>query len=208
ERTTMRRVGLLTELRRGLANQELELRYQPVVDLRTGRVTKVEALLHRQRVAHGAHLSAELLELAERSGLVEPLTRWVIGESARAAERIGRDRDAITVSTNLSMRSLREDSLLSFLDLLLASGELPAGVLEVELAESDLTEDLDRARTVIEHLRGLGLGVVVDDFGTGFMSIDALKSLPVTGIKIDRGYTTAIASVPTDAESVDWAIGV
>ena len=208
ERTTMRRVGLLTELRRGLANLELELRYQPVVDLRTGRVTKVEALLHRQRVAHGAHLSAELLELAERSGLVEPLTRWVIGESARAAERIGRDRDAITVSTNLSMRSLREDSLLSFLDLLLASGELPVGVLEVELAESDLTEDLDRARTVIEHLRGLGLGVVVDDFGTGFMSIDALKSLPVTGIKIDRGYTTAIASVPTDAESVDWAIGV
>ena len=208
ERTTMRRVGLLTELRRGLANQELELRYQPVVDLRTGRVTKVEALLRWQRVGNGAQLSVELLEMAERSGLIEPLTRWILGESARAADRLGRDRDAMVVSTNLSMRNLRDDDLLRFVDLLVSSGELPAGTVEIELSEAELTADLARSRHVVRHLRDLGLGVVVDDFGTGFMSIDAMQSLPVTGLKIDRGYTTAIASVPADAEAVEWAIGV
>ncbi len=208
ERSTMRRVGLLTELRRGLANQELELRYQPVVDLRTGRVTKVEALLRWQRVGAGAQLSVELLEMAERSGLIEPLTRWILGESARAAERLGRDRDPIVVGTNLSMRNLRNDDLLTFVDLLAASGELPCELVEIELPEAELTADPERARHVVTHLRDLGLGVVVDEFGTGYMSIDTMETLPVTGLKIDRGYTTAIASVPADAEAVEWAIGV
>jgi diguanylate cyclase (GGDEF)-like protein len=208
ERTTMRRIGLLTELRRGLANQQLELRYQPVVDLRTGRVTKVEAMLRWQRVGNGAQLSVELLEMAERSGLIEPLTRWVLGESARAAERLSRDRESMVVSTNMSMRNLRNDDLLSFVDLLVASGELPPSTVEIELSEKELTDDPTRSQQVVQHLRELGLGVVVDEFGTGFMSIDSVKALPVTGLKIDRGYTTAISAVPADAEAVEWAIGV
>lgn len=206
ERNTMRRVGLLTELRRGLANQELELRYQPVVDLRTGRVTKVESLLRWQRVGTGAQPSMELLEMAERSGLIEPLTRWIMGESARAAERLGRDREVMSVSTNLSMHNLRDDSLLNFLELLVTSGELVPSAVEVELAEIELTQDPEHAGHVVGRLRDIGLGVVIDDFGTGLMSIDVLQALSVTGLKIDRGYTTAIAAVPADAEAVKWAI--
>lgn len=208
ERTAMRRVGLLTELRRGLANQELELRYQPIVDLRTGRVAKVEALLRWQRVGSGPQRSVELLEMAEKSGLIEPLTRWILGEAARAAERIGRDREPIVVSTNLSMRNLRNDDLLTFIGLLAGNGELPCNLIEVELAEGELTADSARAEYVVGALRALGLGVVVDDFGTGYMSIEAMSALAVTGIKIDRGYTTAIASVPAEAEAVSWAIGI
>ena len=208
ERTAMRRVGLLTELRRGLANQELELRYQPIVDLRTGRVAKVEALLRWQRAGSGPQRSVELLEMAEKSGLIEPLTRWILGESARAAERIGRDREPIVVSTNLSMRNLRNDDLLTFIGLLAGTGELPCNLIEVELPEGELTADSARAEYVVGALRALGLGVVVDDFGTGYMSIEEMSALAVTGIKIDRGYTTAIASVPAEAEAVGWAIGV
>ncbi len=208
ERSNMRRVGLLTELRQGLANSELELRYQPMVDLRTGRVTKVEALLRWQRIGNGAQRSVELLEMAERSGLIEPLTRWLLGESARAGERLRRDHGPLVISTNLSMHNLRRDELLTFLDLLVSSGEVSTESLELELSEKELTDDPLRSKDVIAHLRGLGIGVVIDVFGTGFMSVDTRPSLGVDGLKIDRGYTTAISSVPADADAVEWAIDI
>lgn len=206
ERSTLRRTGLLTELRRGLANQELELRYQPIVDLRSHRVTKVEALLRWQRTGDGPQRSVDLLEMAERSGLIEPLTRWILGEAARTATRLGRDCDGIVVSTDLSMQNLRRDELLGFLDLLVSSGELDPSLVEVELSEPELVGDPVRAAHVVDHLRGLGIPVVVDDFGTGSMPVDTITSMRVTGLKVDRGYTTAMSSVTADAEAVTSTI--
>lgn len=202
ERSVSRRVGLLTELRRGLANQELALRYQPMIDLRTGRVTRVEALLRWQRSGDDRGRSVELVEMAERSGLIEPLTRWVLGESARAADRLARDHDGIVVSTDLSMDNLGRSELMSFVDLLVTSGDLTPSALEIELSEPELMRDPMRAAEVVTHLHELGLGVVVDDFGTGYMSVATVASMPVRGLKIDRGYTTAVSSVSSDAEAV------
>jgi diguanylate cyclase (GGDEF)-like protein len=202
ERTSIRRLGLLTQLRQGLANQELELRYQPMVELRTGRVTKVEALLRWQREDGGAHMPVEFLELAEQSGLIQPLTRWVLGEAARTAGRLGRDGERTVVSANLSLRNLYDAELLAFLDLLAASGELPADLVEIEISETELMDDPGRAQDVIAHLAGLGLRVVVDDFGTGYTSLSTMSSLAVTGLKIDRGFITTLSSVPSDAAVV------
>lgn len=202
ERSVTRRTGLLVELRRGLANQELELRYQPVVDLRSGRVTKVEAILRWQRSVDGPQRSVELLELAERSGLIEPLTRWILGESARAAARIGRDHDSMVVSTDLSMHHLRRDEMLSFVDLLVSSGELAPGAVEVELSEPELASDPVRATEVIGHLHDLGIRVAVDDFGTGSMSEATTASMPVSSLKIDRGHTSALSSVSAEADAI------
>ena len=202
ERTSIRRLGLLTQLRQGLANQELELRYQPLVELRTGRVTKVEALLRWQREDGGARLPVEFLELAEQSGLIQPLTRWVLGEAARTAGRLGRNGEHTVVSANLSLRNLYDAELLSFLDLLAASGELPAHLVEIEISETELMDDPIRAQDIIGHLAGLGLRVVVDDFGTGYTSLSTMSGLAVSGLKIDRGFITTLSSVPSDAAVV------
>lgn len=208
ERSASRRSGLLTDLRRGLANQELELRYQPVVDLRSGRVAKVEALLRWQRSSTSGPRSMELLELAERSGLVEPLTRWILGESARTAQRLRRDHDGIVVSTDLSMHHLRSDDLLSFIDLLVTSGELAPDAVEVELSEPELTREPERAGEVMARLHQLGISIAVDDFGTGLMSAATMAAMPVGSIKVDRGHTTAVSSVSSEADAVASTIEI
>ena len=202
ERTSIRRLGLLTELRQGLANQELELRYQPLVELRTGRVTKVEALLRWQREDGGARLPVEFLELAEQSGLIQPLTRWVLGEAARTAGRLSRPEGNTIVSANLSLRNLYDAELLSFLDLLATSGELQTDLVEIEISETELMDDPIRAQDVVAHLAALGLRVVVDDFGTGYTSLSTMSGLAVSGLKIDRGFITTLSSVPSDAAVV------
>ncbi len=198
ERSSVRRVGLLTELRRGLANQDLELRYQPLVELRTGRVARVEALLRWQREDGGSRIPVELLEMAEQSGLVEPLTRWVLGESARTADRLTTPADAVVVSANLSLRQLADPGLLSFVELLLTSGELSPEMVEVEISETELGDDPVRAQQVVSRLSGMGLRVVVDNFGTGYTSMATMADLEVKGIKIDRSYISTLSSAPAD----------
>jgi diguanylate cyclase (GGDEF)-like protein len=195
-------VGLLTELRRGLANDELELRYQPVVELRSGRVTKVEASLRFQRTDGGTRLPVELLELAERSGLVQPLTRWVLGEAGRTAASLG----GTTVAANLSLRNLGDTEFLSFLDLLARSGELQPSLVEVEIAETELMDDPVRGRDVVTRLAELGLAVIVDEFGSGYASVSSLAELGVRGIKVDRSFISTLPSVPADVNVVRSAV--
>lgn len=202
ERSSIRRVGLLSELRQGLANHELELRYQPLIELRTGRVTKVEALLRWQRDDGGARMPVEFLELAEQSGLIQPLTRWVLGEAARTAQRLGQGGETTSVSANLSLRNLYDTELLAFLDLLAASGELEPDLVEIEISETELMDDPVRSQDVIAHLAGLGLRVIIDDFGTGYTSMSTMGGLAVSGLKIDRGFITTLSSVPADATVV------
>jgi diguanylate cyclase (GGDEF)-like protein len=208
ERSSLRRIGLLTQLRQGLANHDLELRFQPLVELRTGRVTKVEALLRWQREDGGARLPLELLELAEQSGLIQPLTRWVLGEAARVAGRLGRPGERTVVSANLSLRNLYDDELLSFLELLLASGELPADLVEVEINEVELTDDPVRAQQIVSRLARMGLRVVVDNFGTGYTSMTTMANLAVAGVKIDRSFISTLSSVPADLAVVRSTIDV
>lgn len=208
ERSSLRRIGLLTQLRRGLADQDLELRFQPVVDLRTGRVDHVEALLRWQREDGGARLPVELLELAEQSGLVQPLTRWVLGEAARVAGRLSAPGSTTVVSANLSMRNLGDAELLSFLELLLASGELPAGLVEVEITETELADDPIRARQIIDRLSRMGLRVVVDNFGTGYTALPTMAELAITGVKIDRSFISTLSSVPADLAVVRSTVEV
>jgi diguanylate cyclase (GGDEF)-like protein len=197
-----RNEGLITRLRRGLADQELELRFQPLIELRTGRVAKVEALLRWQRADGRGHLPTELLELAEQSGLIQPLARWVFGEAARAASSVPASGDPVRVCTNLPLRNLADSELLGFLDLLVTSGELDPTLVEIEIAETDLTDDPVRAQQVIARLSALGMRVVLDGFGTGYTSTKTLESLAVRGIKIDRSFITTLAAVPADVAAV------
>jgi len=199
---SIHRLGLLSELRQGLANRDLELRYQPVLDLRSGRVTKVEAVLRWRQERHDARLPVEFLELAEHSGLIQPLTRWVLGEAADAAAGFARSGHDVVVSTNLSLRNLFDPDLERFLVLLIDSGELDPGSVELEVAETELMDDPVRSREVLVRLHTLGLRIVVDEFGTGYTSLATMQHLPVSGLKIDRSFVTAISDDPADASIV------
>ena len=206
--SSISRLALLSELRQGLANQDLELRYQPQIDLRSGRVTKVEAVLRWQREDDTARLPMEFLELAEQSGLIQPLTRWVVGETARTAlvlANAGLDGHGplpLVVSTNLSVRNLFDPDLTTFVELLLRSGELRPELVEIEVSETELMDDPARSHEVLARLAALGLRFVVDDFGTGYTSLSTMQHLPVVGLKIDRSYVSTIATVPSDAAIV------
>ncbi len=193
--------GLITRLRRGLADQELELRYQPIVELRSGRVAKVEAVLRWQHT-EGRGQASELLELAEQSGLIQELTRWVFGEAARAAAAMPAAPDPVRVCVNLPLPQLAESQVLTFVDLMVTAGELDPALIEVELSESDLTDDPVRAQQVVNRIASLGIRVVIDGFGTGYTSTTTLENLQVRGIKVDRSYISTLAAVPADLVAV------
>lgn len=200
--SSIHRLALLSELRQGLANRDLELRYQPVVDLRSGRVGRVEAVLRWRNDDDGTRLPVEFLELAEHSGLIQPLTRWILGEAAAAARTLSSTDRPIVVSTNLSFRNLFDPDLLTFISLLISSGELQADSVELEVGETELMDDPVRAAEVLGALAELGLRVVVDDFGTGYTSLAAMGHLPLVGLKIDRSFVGNLTSSPTDAAIV------
>ena len=167
--------SLLAELRQGLANQDLELHYQPVVDLRTGRVAKVEAVLRWQADSAPSRLPLEFLELAEQSGLIRPLTRWVVGEVARAARHLAELSSPLVVAADLSASNLLDTEVEAFLTHLIGSGELPVDLVEVELAETELMDDPGRSEEAIARLHGAGLRFVVDEFGTGYTSLSTMQ---------------------------------
>ena len=210
EPSSIRRLALLSELRQGLANNALELRYLPQIDLHTGRVTKVEAVLHWERPESSAKMPADFLEMAEQSGLIQPLTRWILAEAARTATtllgRAGPDSSGhvspLIVTTNLSFRNLFDPDLFSFVQMLIRSGELLPNLVEVEVSETELMDNPTRSQEVLLQLSELGLRFVVDDFGTGYTSLATMQHLPVVGLKIDRSYVSTISSVPADAAIV------
>ena len=199
--SSIHRLALLADVRRGLADQDLELRFQPMIDLRSGRVAKVEAML-RWRNDDGRNLPLEFLELAEQSGLIQPLTRWVLGEAARAATMLRDAGHDVVVSTDLSMRNLIDPDLSAFVSLLVTSGELQTDLVEIEVGEVELMDDPVRSRETLAALSELGLRFVVDDFGTGYTSLSTMQHLPVVGLKIDRTFISTLADASSDAAIV------
>jgi diguanylate cyclase (GGDEF)-like protein len=199
---SIHRLALLAELRQGLANQDLELRYQPIVDLRTGRVDRVDAVVRWRQDREGTHLPVEFLELAEQSGLIQPLTRWILGEAAAASRQLTRDEQPLVVCTTLSLRNLCDPDLVTFISLLIASGELDPALVELQVGETELMDDPVRSREVLSQLHDLGLRIVVDEFGTGYTSLSTMQHLPVDTLKIDRSFVSSIVDNAADASIV------
>jgi EAL domain-containing protein (putative c-di-GMP-specific phosphodiesterase class I)/GGDEF domain-containing protein len=193
------RGGVLDTVRTGLVDGDIELRFQPVIDLRTGRVVKVEALLRWRNP--DADRSPGMLDLVERSGLVAPLGRWILGEAAMAAADLQAVQPGLKVAVNLSSFGSTED-LHSFLALLAADGIDARGRLEIEITESLLSDDPLRTADFVARMNELGLTVAVDDFGAGFTSLGAVSGLAVSGLKIDRSFIATMAAIPQDAAVV------
>ncbi|MGI9579268.1 MAG: EAL domain-containing protein [Microthrixaceae bacterium] len=202
EPTRMAPEGIFHQVRSGIGSGDMELRYQPVVDLRTGRVAKVEALL---RWGSATDNSASALEVAQDAGIVENLSRWVLGQAATAAAELGAMPGGPRVAVNLSTFG-GIDQIEGFVRLLQSDGTGIPGRLEVEVSENALADSPLRAAELIEQLRSIGLSVVIDDFGAGYTSLSTVAGLALDGLKIDRSYIATLTSIPADAAVVQSTI--
>jgi EAL domain-containing protein (putative c-di-GMP-specific phosphodiesterase class I) len=188
------RVQLRTQLRSALRNGELRIHLQPKIDLASGAVAGAEALVRWQHPEQGLLGPSAFVPLAETSGLIVPIGDWVINETCRlvAAWRAKGLRLG-SVSVNISVVQVRRGNLTESVAAALRRWHLPADCLELELTESLLLDDFERATKVTSGLRDLGVKLSIDDFGTGYSSLSYLKQLQVHRLKIDRSFVRDMA---------------
>jgi diguanylate cyclase (GGDEF)-like protein/PAS domain S-box-containing protein len=193
---------LLSELPRAISDHELFLHYQPTIDLRTGEVTSVEALLRWRHPTRGPIPPSEFIPLAEHTGLIRSLTRFVLDEALGQNKRWEGQGHPLTVAVNLSMRNVHDPTLPSQVAELLREWDLPGARLTLEITESAIVSDPARAKSVIEQLSALGVTISIDDFGTGYTSLAYLARLALDQIKIDRSFVLNMHRDPKDAAIV------
>jgi len=200
--TAIDRLRLLGELRRGIADGELRVHYQPQVRLRDGTVTGVEALVRWQHPTRGLLPPAAFIEVAEQSGLVRELGAWVLDAAVEQAARWARDPGSVTVevSVNLSTRQLTDPGLLDAVAGALSRHGLAAVLLVLEVTETALVADPEVAAAALAALKDLGVGISVDDFGTGYASLTYLQRFPVDELKVDRSFVSGLGSGGPDRD--------
>ena len=202
------RLALIADLRQAVANGELEVHYQPKLDLRTGRIASVEALARWQHPVRGHVAPAVFIPLAESIGLIEQLTRWVL-EAALKQCREWRDAGIeLAVAVNVSMRDLHDPGLPDTIAGLLGMHGLVPDMLTVEITESTLMADPTRALAITGALSGMGVRLAIDDFGTGYSSLAYLRQLPIDELKIDRTFVGHLATNPDDGAIVRSTISL
>ena len=192
DRHSPERLSLLGELRRGIDAGQLVLYFQPQADFATGAILGVEALVRWEHPVHGLLPPDSFIPLAESTGAIRPLTLAVLdGALAFAAERLAAG-DPITVAVNISAHSLIDPDLTDDVERALMRHGVPGELLVLEITESAVMSDRERARATLVRLAGLGLALSIDDFGTGYSSLAYLHRLPVHELKIDRTFVAGL----------------
>src|SRR4051812_38293192 len=186
------RLEAVEQLRRGIAGGELVLHYQPKLALSSGGGDGVEALVRWQHPTRGLLFPDAFIDLAEAAGLMSKLTSSVVEMAVAQCRRWADDGVRLTVSVNVSPSNLVDDAFPDEVAALLHRFRLPASVLVLEVTESILMEDRERAVRVLSRLREAGVGVSIDDYGTGYSSLAYLAALPVTELKLDRVFVAAM----------------
>jgi len=189
------RLELEADLRRALDRDELVVHYQPTVQVDDGTVTGFEALVRWQHPRRGMLGPMEFIPLAEETGLITELGRWILGEACGQAcmwqQRFGHD---LTIAVNVSARQLRDAGLIGDVRNALAMSGLAASALTLEITESVLMDNSDAAIARLHELKELGIRLAIDDFGTGYSSLNYLRALPVDIVKIDKVFIDGVAS--------------
>ncbi len=198
QNTSRDRLTLEMDLTEALEQHQFFLLYQPIFDLRSERAVGVEALIRWRHPTRGVVSPVEFIPIAEGSGLIVPIGRWVLNEACRQASIWHRHGHRIGIAVNVSARQLDHDELIEEVrDALQASGLDPA-VLTLEVTETALMRDADATATRLHQLKALGVRIAVDDFGTGYSSLAYLRRFPADLLKIDRSF---IAGIATSKES-------
>jgi diguanylate cyclase (GGDEF)-like protein len=203
--SVVRRHGLKAELERAIAQRELVVEYQPIVDLVTGRTTSVEALVRWNHPRRGRIPPLEFIPLAEDTGLIVPLGRYVLEEACR---RVDERHPDVQVQVNLSAIELEHpDVLKTVADVIGRTGIAP-GRLVLEVTETLLVKDAVRGVETLQQLRDLGVQLALDDFGTGYSSLSYLRNLPLDSLKIAQEFVEGLAFSDHDAAFVRLIVGL
>lgn len=202
------RLLLENDLHNALANQELFLEYQPQLDLQTGQVKSVEALVRWKHPKKGWISPGVFIPIAEESGLIIPIGQWVLETACKQVKRWeGAGLPPIKVAVNLSLGQLFQQNLVGMIHNVLEKTQLEPQYLQLEITES-MTINIDHMTTILHQLKALGITIAVDDFGTGYSSLSYLKDFPIDCLKIDRSFVQKIQSSSTDKALVDTILSV
>jgi EAL domain-containing protein (putative c-di-GMP-specific phosphodiesterase class I) len=201
------RLALENSLSHGLERGEFVVYYQPQVNIRTGQVVGVEALVRWQHPERGLVLPAEFIPVAEETGLIVPLGEWVL-RTACAQNKAWQEAGLppMRVAVNLSARQFQQRSLRDTVAQVLEETGLDPHLLELEITESVAMQDLDFTITMLRNLREMGVQIAIDDFGTGYSSLAYLKRFPIDAVKIDRSFVCDLMVDPDDAAIVTTVI--
>ena len=204
---TEQRVDLVARLRGALGRGEFALHYQPQVDVRSGTITGVEALLRWRDPERGMVPPAQFIPIAEDTGLIVPIGEWVLREACAQAQRwLAAGYGPLTVAVNLAPRQFRQKDLVATVAGILADTGLPAGCLELEITESTMMQRAEEAAACLRELHALGVRISLDDFGTGYSSLAYLHRFPVHSLKVDQTFVRDIKSDRDDAAIVSTVI--
>ena len=199
---------LQTYLKRAVEAGELELHYQPQVDLRNGRVCGVEALLRWTHAELGSISPARFVPVAEASGLIVPIGIWVLETACRQIRQWQDAGTPVRIAVNLSAQQFRQQDVPGMVRTALAQSSASPALLELELTESAIMEEPEVAARVLQDLEKLGVTIAIDDFGTGYSSLAYLKVFSLHKLKIDRSFIQDLASDPDDAAIVHGLVGL
>ena len=199
-------IRLEADLRVALEKDQFELHYQPQVDLETGRLTGIEALIRWRRPGSGDGSDSQVVSpddfipVAEDTGLIIPIGHWVVKEACRQAKLWQEEGyPPVTMSVNISVVEFRQQDLVERIQEVLGETGLAAEWLELEVTESIVADDIERITKVLDELKVLGIGVAIDDFGTGYSSLSYLTRLPFDKLKIDQSFVR-------NTDRQNWAI--
>ena len=188
DNSSSRRLALATDLGKAIDHDELDLWFQPVADIASGRVAGFEALLRWPHAALGFIPPDEFIPIAEQTGLIEPLTWWVVHQALSELKRWRDDGYDFDMAVNMSVRSLLDAAMVDRLRDMVASFDLTPNNVTLEITESSMMVELERSEAALRRLSDMGFKIAIDDFGTGYSSLSRLKVLPVHVVKIDRAF--------------------
>ncbi|HPQ67515.1 MAG TPA: EAL domain-containing protein [bacterium] len=195
----MARVQMGTDIHQALERSEFALHYQPRVEMKTGRVTCLEALLRWNHPEHGPHPPTQAINLAEEMGLILPLGHWIVKTACRQLDAFRRDGwTTPMVSVNLSSRQFEDPDLEESIRLSLQEFALPANALELKIAEATIMKDPEAGEAKINRLHKLGVRISLDNLNTGYSAIDTLRRLPISLVKINRSF---IRNIPNEEDA-------
>jgi len=201
----IRQLDMERDLRRALKKDEFELHYQLIIGLDDGRIAGMEALLRWNHPQNGLLLPDAFIPLAEKNGLIVPIGEWVLAKSCAQREAwqeekiAGETPVAVNITMNISALQLNKGDLTATVRRILDKTGLPAACLELEISENSIMAHADRHMLILQQLKALGVRLTIDNFGTGFSSLDYLERFPIDGLKIDRSI---IAGLPDDKNSM------
>lgn len=200
---SLKRIEMEDALRHAIQNHEFELFLQPILDLSSGKVIKAEALIRWRRQNGDIITPDKFIPLAEQTGLIIPIGKWVIKKACRILQQLAAKGHQITLSINLSPRQVGDRHLFEYIKSSVTEANIAPERLELELTEGVLIDNYDKVYYLLDEVRKLGMSVSIDDFGTGYSSLSYLQKLPIDRLKIDRSF---ISEIDKNSKDNDFAI--